>query len=144
MHRKQFLIYATTATGLLPLLLTEVACDTYGDSGAGDGGETGDDLSFTLGSSINSGHTHTVSILFADVNDPPAGGKTLSTSRTSGYNGHAHHLTLTQSDLQALKDGQTLTRTTSSDAPHTHTFTISVPETASGNGNGNDNPYYGA
>ncbi len=139
MHRKQFLIYATTATGLLPLLLTEVACDIY--NGGSGGGETSDDLSFTRVSSSNSGHTHTVSILFADVNDPPAGGKTRTTSSNSG---HTHALTLTQAHFQALADGQTLTRTTSSDASHTHTFTISVPETASGNGSDNGYPTYGA
>ncbi|MEE9162328.1 MAG: hypothetical protein V3U35_05085 [Candidatus Neomarinimicrobiota bacterium] len=141
MHRKQFLIYATTATGLLPLLLTEVACDTYGDAGDGgsDGGETNDDLSFTLVSSSNSNHTHFVTILFADVNAPPAAGKTLTTTGPS----HTHTLTLTQTHFQDLADGQTLTRPTTTNSGHSHNFTIKVPETANddGGGNNDDNPY---
>ena len=138
MERKQFLIYATTATGLLPLLLTEIACDIYNDGGA----DTYDGPTFILVSTSNSGHTHRVTILHADVNAPPAGGKTISTSNTGGVYGHAHVLTLTQSDFQALGSGQTLTRTTSTEASHSHSFAITVPEGSSGNGGSDDNDPY--
>ena len=121
MERKQFLIYATTATGLLPLLLTEIACDPYG----GDSATAGNNgVGFTLKSSSYSGHTHTVTILFSDIDAPPASSKTLITSRTT----HTHRLTLSQADFQALGSGDTITRTTSTAASHSHTFTIKVPE----------------
>lgn len=124
MERKQFLIYATTATGLLPLLLTEIACDSYGgDSVTASSNEDG----FTLESSINSGHKHSVTIRFSDVDAPPAGGKTLTTSGPS----HTHMLTLTQANFQALGSGDTITRTTTTDASHSHTFTIKVPDASS-------------
>ena len=122
MERKQFLIYATTATGMLPLLLTEIACDYYNDSGNGGTG-TSNVASFSVTSTISGGHTHSVKILFADVNAPPAGGKSLTTSTTT----HFHTLTLSQADFQALSNGQTLTRDTSTDSSHKHTFSITVP-----------------
>ena len=134
MERKQFLIYATTATGLLPLLLTEIACDPYGGDSVIAGS---DDESFTLVSTSASGHTHSVRILFSDVNAPPASGKTLTTSSTT----HSHTLTLSQADFQALGSGDTLTRTTSSVSSHSHTFAITVPA-KSVDTQGEDDPYY--
>jgi len=136
MERKQFLIYATTATGLLPLLLTEIACDSYGgDSVTASSNEDG----FTKSSSSNNGHTHSVTIRFSDVNAPPAGGRTHTTSRVS----HTHTLTLSQADFQALGSGDTITRSTSTDASHSHTFTIKVPDASSalGDDGGDDTGY---
>ncbi len=57
MERKQFLIYVTGAMGLSPLLLTEIACDDR----YGNGGYDGVDVdNFTVASSVDSGHSHTV------------------------------------------------------------------------------------
>ena len=133
MERKQFLIYATTATGLLPLLLTEIACDPYGGDSATAGS---DEEGFTRVSSPSSGHTHSVTIRFSDVDAPPDGGNTLDTSRTN----HIHTLTLSQSDYQDLKNGQQLVIDTSITGSHSHTFTIKVPD-ASGTPGADDNNY---
>ena len=134
MERKQFLIYATTATGMLPLLLTEIACDYYNDSGNG-GTDTSDGASFTLTSSKINEHTHAVTILYSDVDAPPPGVKTITTSGTS----HVHTLAMSQADFQALSNGQTLTRNTSTDSLHKHTFTVKVPTGTTGDGDDNGN-----
>lgn len=118
MDRKQFLIYISTATGLLPLLLAEISCSDYTSDGS-----SMDDDSFTVVSSSDGGHTHSVTIFFTDVNSPPSSDKTLVTSGTS----HTHTLILSQSDFQALSDGQEISRDTSTNSSHKHTFTIKVP-----------------
>jgi len=121
MKRRQFLITITTSLGALPLLITEIACERPDDT-------TGTSTSsFTVESSTDGGHQHTVTIEYRDVENSPSGGKTISTSSTDGMYGHSHNLILTQSDFQALKDGQVITKTTSTDSSHSHTFTIEVP-----------------
>ncbi len=43
---------------------------------------TGD---ITVTSSVNSGHTHQVTINGADINNPPAADKTIETTRSGGH-----------------------------------------------------------
>lgn len=129
MERNQFLIYITTATGLMPLLLAEISCSDNGDNG-NDTGSSVKDESFTVVSSTTNEHTHTVAILFTDVNAPPSTGKTLTTSGTS----HTHNLILSQSDFQSLRNDQQISRDTSTDASHKHRFTIKVPGNSTNGG----------
>ena len=121
MERKQFLIYVTGAVGLSPLLLTEIACD---DSNGNGGNDEGDTDNFTVTSSVDSGHSHTVKISFSDVNTPPPVNQPLQTSSSGG---HTHNITLNTSDYQQLQDGQKITKTSTTVNSHTHTFLIDVP-----------------
>ena len=121
MERKQFLIYVTGAVGLSPLLFTEIACDDpYGDGGSAEG----DKDNFTVASSVDSGHSHTVKISFSYVTSPPSVYQPLQTSSDGG---HTHSITLTTSDYQQLQEGQQITKTSTTDSGHKHTFMIEVP-----------------
>ena len=86
-------------------------------------GSTGD---ITVTSSVTLGHTHQVTISGADIDNPPVGGRTITTTAyvDAYYNSHSHTITLTQQDFQTIKDGGTVTVTTNVVNGHTHTFTI--------------------
>ena len=86
-------------------------------------GATGD---ITVTSSVTLGHTHQVTISGADIDNPPVGGRTITTTTYTDayYNSHSHTITLTQQDFQTIKDGGTVTVTTNVVNDHTHTFTI--------------------
>jgi len=92
MERKQFLIYVTTATGLLPLSITQIGC-AYNASGT-EGSTEG----FKVLSSRVNFHRHEIMILFADVSQPPASGKTITSSGPI----HTHDVILGMADYQAL------------------------------------------
>jgi len=74
----------------------------------------------TVTSSIDSGHSHQVTISGTDIERPPATDKTIDTTST----GHKHTITLTSQDYQSIKDGNEVTVTSSSNSGHTHTFKI--------------------
>ena len=119
MERKTFITTIMTAAGLMPLVITQIGCSTSTEPTT-----TAEGLLFT--SSVNNGHSHTVEIKFADVDDPPEGGRTLSTSST----GHLHSVTLSQSDFVALEAGQTVVRNTSTNSGHLHTFSFEIGSNA--------------
>ena len=79
---------------------------------------TGD---ITVKSSVNSGHSHDVTILGADIESPPATDKTIDATSSGG---HRHTITLTSQDYQSIKDGNEVAVTSSSNSGHTHTFSI--------------------
>ncbi len=123
MERKQFLIYATTATGLLPLLITQISC-APGSSGQGAGPDiTPGGEEFKVTSSSDRFHRHDITILFADVETPAVGAKTYTSTGPL----HTHDVILTLADFQTLKDGGEIVTTSSFDAGHTHTWAIRVP-----------------
>ena len=117
MERKQFLIYATTATGLLPLLITQIGC-AY-NAPRTDGSAEG----FKVSSSRDNFHRHEITILFADLSQPPASGKTITSTGPI----HTHDVVLGRADFQALHDGEQVIKTSTFDARHTHTFAIQAP-----------------
>lgn len=117
MERKQFLIYVTTATGLLPLMITHIGC-AYAAPGADSSADE-----FTVVSSRDNFHRHKIRILFADVSNPPASGKTITSSGPI----HTHDVVLGMADFQALQDGEEVVKTSTFDARHSHTFAIQVP-----------------
>lgn len=124
MNRREFIVKSTGLLGLLglPLIIQQIGCDGGYDSSSSEDGT--DSESFTVSSSVDSGHSHTVKILYADVNNPPGSNKTL----TSGSAGsHTHQITLTSSDYQSLKDGDTVVKTSTTNSNHSHTFSIKVP-----------------
>ena len=123
MERKQFLIYVTTATGLLPLMITQIGC-AYDAPGAEVEQDTeGSSEGFQVVSSRDRFHRHEVTILFADVAQPPAGGKTITSTGPI----HTHDIVLGMAEFQALQAGEQVLKTSTYDAGHIHTFAIQVP-----------------
>ena len=117
MERKKFITTIMTAAGLMPLVITQISCTTSTEPSK----TTSDGHLFT--SSVDGGHSHTVEIKFADLEQPPDGGRTLTTSST----GHSHSVTLSSSDFVALEAGETVVRSTSTDGGHLHTFSFVIP-----------------
>lgn len=111
-HKSAFRI--AVATMLVALLIgsaMSVACSKKSAS-PGD---------ITVTSSVNSGHSHDVTISGADIDNPPAADKTLDTTYSAG---HIHTITLTPQDYESIKSGSEVTVTSSLNAGHTHTFVI--------------------
>ena len=121
MERRSFIVKAG-ALFSLPLIITEIGCDSYGDGGStspnGNDGNT-----FSITSSISDGHNHSVSVSRSNVNTPPTGSVTLTTSSA----GHVHTITLTTSDYESLMKGDTIIITSTNVSGHMHTFSIKVP-----------------
>ena len=122
MERKQFLIYVTTATGLLPLLITQIGCAYDAPGAEADQDAGGGTDGFKVVSSRDNFHRHEIMILFADVSQPPADGKTITSSGPI----HTHDVVLTMADYQALQDGEQVIKTSTFDSRHSHTFAIQV------------------
>ena len=104
--------------GLLVLGVMLAVLLSAGVLSCGKSGLPGD---ITVTSSVDAGHSHQVTISGADIDNPPTGGKTVSTTYVDF---HSHSITVTQQDYQTIKNGGTLTMTTSEVNGHTHTSTI--------------------
>lgn len=107
-------VLRTAMAGLLAVLAIAagVACGQESQS-------TGD---ITVTSSVDSGHTHAVTISGADIDSPPAADKTINATYAAG---HLHTITLTPQDYASIRGGGEVTATSSYNAGHTHTFVIS-------------------
>ena len=75
----------------------------------------------TFTSTSNSGHTHTVAITRAQVENPPAAGITLTTSSSGGHN---HTFSMSQAQLQSVNSGSQVTINDSVSDGHNHQYTI--------------------
>ena len=106
---------------LIGLLVLGVMLAVLLSAGVLSCGKSASPGDITVTSSVSAGHSHQVTISGADINNPPTGGKTISTTYV---NSHTHTITLTQQDYQTIKNGGTVTVTTSEVNGHTHTFTI--------------------
>ena len=106
----------TTATGLLPLSITQIGC-AYNASGT-EGSTEG----FKVLSSRDHFHRNEIVILFADVSQPPASGKTITSSGPI----HTHDVVLGMADYQALQDGEQVVKTSTFASRHSYTFAIQV------------------
>ena len=122
MERRSFIVKAG-ALFSLPLIITEIGCDSYGDSDTTAPGN-GDSNLFSITSTSDSGHSHSVTISRSNVNDPPGSDVTLTSTSNSG---HIHNITLTQSDYESLAAGNTIIKTSTTNSGHDHTFSIKVP-----------------
>ena len=91
-----------------------------GTSTAGAGG-TGAPMTLTFISSTVQNHTHTFQITMTELASPPANGIDRETSQDAG---HTHAVALSAGELQAIANGQTITKTTSLVSGHTHQFTF--------------------
>ncbi len=108
------LVKAATVSALVVALAGSLIGFACSDKSA----STGD---ITITSSVNSGHTHQVTINGADINNPPAADKTIETTRSGG---HTHSITLTTQDYESIQGGAEVTAESTSNSGHTHTFVI--------------------
>jgi len=119
MKRREFIMKSVGLLAL-PLIIQQIGCDQVTNSDTSGNG-TGDD-GFTVTSSVNSGHSHTVEILYDDIEIPPTPNKTLTSSST----GHTHQITISTIDYQTLAGGETILKTSTRNGGHSHTFSITV------------------
>ena len=111
LHRS---LVSIIAVGLVVSLLAcgGLACSKAPAVGQGD---------IMVTSSVDAGHSHQVTISGADIENPPASGKTIDTTSNSG---HRHTVTLTQQEYESIKNGGEVTINASSSGGHIHTFVI--------------------
>lgn len=122
MERKQFLVHVTTATGLQPLVIMQIG-RAYNAPGPEVGPVMeGSPGGFKIVSSRDNFPRHDIMILFADVSQPPASGKTITSSGPI----HTHDVVLDMADFQAIEDGKQVVKTSTIDSRHSHTFAIQV------------------
>jgi hypothetical protein len=119
MDRREFLVRIGGLVLAAPLALEVAGC---GEDDGGDG--NGDANGFTVTSSLSSGHTHNVTVLNADLANPPVEGVAY-TSTSSG--GHTHAITLSQAQLTEINEGGEVTVTSTQNSGHTHSWTIRRP-----------------
>ena len=121
MDRRKFLIGLGIALIAGPAAISLKGCG--GSSSSDNTAAPANSFSVTSNPD-NTGHTHNVVILFADLTTPPSGGKTY-TSTISG--GHVHQITLTQQQLTDINNGGTDSVTSTIDGGHSHEWTIKKP-----------------
>jgi len=121
--RREFLATLILTPVAFKLLGCSETCG-YGSDCAGEGEAEaeGEGCAVQPGSTKVSGHTHTVCVEQGDLDNPPAGGATYTTSST----GHTHTVALTQADLESIAGGGSVTITSSSSGGHTHEFAIAL------------------
>jgi hypothetical protein len=122
MERREFLIGLAAALVVPPTLAALSGCSSSSSSPSSAEG-------FDVASSIATGasgypHSHTVTVLLADLANPPAAGVSYLTSSSEG---HTHQVTLSRSDLADLQEGKTRSETTTFVQGHAHTFTFRKP-----------------
>ncbi len=113
MTRKDFLKAGLAMAAAIPGIMMTQGCSTP---------TTPSSDSQTFTSSLDQGHTHSVTIQKTEVENPPSGGISRQTSNSGG---HTHTLAMTQAELQSVKNGTTVNIVTSNSSGHTHTFAIS-------------------
>ena len=118
MKRRKFLVKAG-ALFSLPLIITEIGCDSDDLTDPGDSSNT-----FNINSTRDNGHIHSISISSDLVEKPPSESKTITSSNSVS---HTHRITLGQSDFESLAAGETVIKTSTSSSGHTHRFSIVVP-----------------
>lgn len=99
-----------TAGGLLP--------------GCGDAGEQTPSNDFVFTTSIEAGHQHVLRFAKSVLDTPPQGGLELRTSTEAGHN---HAVTVTAPELQTLREGAAVNKTTTLNDGHSHTLTMQRP-----------------
>ena len=122
MERRTFFVKAGVLFSL-PLIITEIGCDSSGDSDDMTGPTDGDSNTFKITSSNGTGHSHTVTISQSNVDSPPSNDITITTSSA----GHIHTITITKSDYESLAAGNTIIKISTNNSGHSHTFSIKVP-----------------
>jgi hypothetical protein len=109
---------AVTGFVLLAVTPLALACSS-GDDDASTNPRTCTGLGATT--TNDSGHTHFVCVAQADLDNPPAAGKTYTTTNDAG---HTHTVTLTAVALGMIANGESVTVATSTDSGHLHHVTL--------------------
>ncbi|MEE9571733.1 MAG: hypothetical protein V3W20_01640 [Candidatus Neomarinimicrobiota bacterium] len=130
MNRRDFIVKLPVLFAF-PLIIQQIGCDNStnpmssdnGDDNGNGNGTGNEDIDFSITSSVNGGHSHSVKILYNDVEMPSATNKTLTSSST----GHTHQITLSTANYQALSIGETIVKTSTTNGGHSHTFSVKVP-----------------
>ena len=118
MNRREFLVNAGIALLALPAAYTLTGCGKSEDDAPAPA--TG----FSVVSSVDFAHTHSIVFPFTDLTSPPSGGKTF----TSEPSTHVHTITLTRQQLTDLNTGATESIVSNPDATgHNHTWTVKKP-----------------
>jgi hypothetical protein len=115
MKRKEFLKIGLFGVGLGAIQLLTSRCSSSPSSPSNPGDEKAFSSSTTLS------HSHNVTLLKAEVDSPPASGISHSTTASSG---HSHTVIMTQDQLLACKNGDTVAVDTTTVNDHHHTFQI--------------------
>jgi hypothetical protein len=92
-------------------------------AGCGSGGSPVDCDGDFSASTVSAGHAHTVCIPSTDLESPPPGGFTYTSSST-GSPPHTHDVSLSPVQLAQLAAGQPVKVTSGARLGHTHDFTI--------------------
>ncbi|MDD5773490.1 MAG: hypothetical protein PHX78_08525 [bacterium] len=103
-------------------LCLEAGCKSSSNSTS-----SSDTSGFQVTSSATNGHTHSVTILSADLASLPAAGATYTSTSSGGSyysSGHTHTIFLSQQQLTAINSGSTVTVTSSVTESHTHDWVI--------------------
>ena len=104
----------------VPAVLQMTAC---GDDDGGGGADAANATTFNVSSTM-SGHTHSLTVVCADL------GSTSDVTYTSGTaSGHSHQVTIPAADLATIMGGGSVTIDTS-DGGHPHAWTVSKPANA--------------
>ena len=111
----------------LPLIITEIGCsDDESNAGTDPTGSNAEAFSTT--STTTDNHSHTIIIQFVNIDDPPAGGKTITSSDNAS---HTHIIIHNHNQFQQLAAGNTIVVISSnaggSYSSHNHSFSIKVP-----------------
>jgi len=112
MKRRKFLVAVLSLS-----LAAAVGCSSGTPTSATTNG-------FHVQSTATNAHSHSVTILDADLANPPAAGVTYTSSATEG---HSHTLSLTQAELVTIQGGGSVTENSSQSFSHFHTWTIIKP-----------------
>ena len=122
MERREFLIGLGAALVAPPAMAALAGC-----------GSSNSATSFDVVSSVVNGHTHSITVLDADVANPPAVGVVYTTTFAGG---HVHTVPVSRTELLAIQAAQSVNETSSlgGQVPHEHTFAIAMPRSSSGNG----------
>ena len=116
MERREFLTKLGLTATWAAVAIRVSACgdDDPAGPGNGNGGSSG------ATGSVGTNHGHVVGITQADLDAGTAVTLTLSCV------GHEHTVDLSSADVMNIADGNSVTRTSSSDAGHTHSVTFQL------------------
>jgi hypothetical protein len=122
MERREFLVGLGIALAAPVVLTFNSGCSNSSTSSTPTDG-------FNVDSSSSYGpgglpHSHTLTILLADLVNPPVAGVSYVTGTSEG---HSHQIAISRSDLADIQEGKTRTESTTVVLGHEHTFTMRKP-----------------
>ena len=120
MNRRHFIIKAGTAFPVLAGAVYLVGCDSA-SSDDGNNNNNGSPQILSVGSSFDSGHSHSAEIPLTDLDSTAS--KTYDTSNSSG---HLHMVTLSASQLETIKTGGSVTAQSTNNSGHSHQFSFKL------------------